>query len=195
MKKPVYSVKPSTTFKPLHGDMPSSRHPSRHTIRSRTRSFNDGEFGPTFRVRRRRHRNKEQHHQTGRLHLLLIFLWLRTMDVVMLMSLYPNLRGAYKHYFVIFLSTMAIWTTGLLGAVVLRQNWAKYLMAISLLGSVAVVLSLIPSLPDIRQPKPELYAILGIVCVNIPAAVLLIVSKSIRKLTYLEKADEWGEFK
>ncbi|MEI8234479.1 MAG: hypothetical protein WCH57_07300 [Verrucomicrobiota bacterium] len=155
-----------------------TRH--RHSPRTRSRSDSDLEFGPVFKVRKRR-----RHHrmQSGRLHLFLLFLWLRIVDSTMLLCVYPRLPIAHQRNLMLFLGATAVWTTGLLLAVWFRQNWAKYILVGSLLFTVVFTLSMIPSLPDVMHPRKELYAILGITAIYLPVALVLIISKHIQKLT------------
>ena len=128
----------------------------------------------------KKHRRKASN---GRFYVFLIFLWLRMIDAATVYYLYPQLSVVYKQYLVLSLVTTAVWTTGLLLAIWFRHNWARYLLVVSLLAAVVSILSLIPGLPDAMQPKKQLTVILGITGVYLPVTLILILSKSIHKLT------------
>jgi len=136
---------------------------------------------PQLTVRHLRKRRKKV--KNGRLYILLLFLWLRAIDVATLFYLYPRLSVVYKHYLVVSLVTTSVWTSGLFIAIWFRQNWAKYVLVASLLITVVSTLSMIPGLPDVMQPMKELMAILGITAVYLPVALVLMASKQIHKLT------------
>ena len=137
-----------------------------------------------FRKRRRKAKN-------GRFYVFFLFLWLRAIDAGTLYFLYPRLSIVYRRYLLVSLVAMAVWTTGLLMAIWFRQHWAKYVLAGSLLLAVASTLSMIPGLPDSIDPQKKLTLILGVTGVYLPVALMLIISKSIHKLTHGKYGDTY----
>ena len=132
-------------------------------------------------VRRVRKRKRAR---SGRFYIFCLFVWLRAIDAATLHYLYPRLSIVYKGHLILSLCTSAVWTSGLLVAVWFRQTWAKYVLAASLLLTVASTLSMLPGLPDSIEPQKQLAFILGVTGVYLPVALMLIISRSIQKLTH-----------
>ena len=128
----------------------------------------------------RRHRSSARE---GKLYVLLIFVWLRMIDSALLIVLCPPLPMAFKENMILAVSTGAAWTTGLLAAVWFRQDWARCLLAGSLIVTVVLSLSMLPLLRDMANPWKDFYSIIGVTAVYLPIALVLIFSRSIRKLT------------
>jgi len=133
----------------------------------------------TRRVRKRRKKAK-----TGRFYIFCIFLWLRAIDAITLYALYPRLSPVYKRYLILSLVTSATWNTCLLLAIWFRQHWAKYVLSGSILITVTSILAMLPGLPESTDPQKHLAFTLGITAVYLPVALMLIISKSIHKLTH-----------
>lgn len=137
------------------------------------------DLGPVVRIRKR-HRYRVRN---GRLYIFLLFLWLRIVDIAMMLCVYPKLPIVHQRNLVLFLGVTAVWTTGLLVAVWFRQNWAKYILVGSLLFTIVFTLSMLPGLPDVMHPRNECYFILGITAIYLPVVLVLVISKHIHKLT------------
>jgi len=121
--------------------------------------------------------------ETGRFYIFCIFLWLRAIDAATLYSLYPRLSAVYKNYLIVSLVASATWNTCLLLAIWFRQHWARYVLAGSLLLTVASIFSMLPGLPEATDPQKQLAFTLGVAVVYLPVALILILSKSIYNLT------------
>ncbi|MCX6968219.1 MAG: hypothetical protein NTZ46_10680 [Verrucomicrobia bacterium] len=130
-----------------------------------------------------RGRKRRRKAKSGRLYIFSLFAWLRLIDAATVYYLYPQLSVINKQYLIVSLVTTAVWTTGLLLAIWFRQNWARYLLVLSLLVAVISTLSMIPGLPDAMHPRKQLSMILAITGVYLPVALVLILSKSVHKLT------------
>ena len=156
--------------------------PHSHPPRSRTQSTSDNEFGPAFKARKRRH-HRNHAYQIGRLHLFLLFLWMRVWDVILIWGIAPKLSTMHRSYLMLLLGVAAVWTTGLLAAAWFRQNWARYLLALSLIVGVVISLAMIPMLPDIMHARKAFYAILIGTVLYLPVGIVLLGSRPIHKLT------------
>ena len=139
---------------------------------------------PTRAPKVRRVRKRRKKAKNGRLYIFLLFLWLRAIDAATLFFLYPRLSVVYQRHLIVFLVAIAVWTTILLVAIWFRQHWAKFLLAGSLLLVVASTLALIPGLPDSADPQKQLGLSVGVTVAFLPVALMLILSKSIQKLTH-----------
>ncbi|MEI6562009.1 MAG: hypothetical protein WCO68_07995 [Verrucomicrobiota bacterium] len=139
---------------------------------------------PSRQPKSRRVRKRRKKAETGRFYIFCIFVWLRTIDAATLHSLYPELPIVYQRYLILSLVISATWNTGLLLAIWFRQQWAKYILAGSLLLTVASILAMLPGLPESTDPQKQLTFTLGVAVVYLPVALLLILSKSIQKLTF-----------
>ena len=139
---------------------------------------------PIRQPKSRRVRRRHKKAKTGRFYIFCIFLWLRAIDAATLYFLYPRLSVVYKRHLVLSLVISATWNTCLLLAIWFRQQWAKYILAGSLLVTVTSIFSMLPGLPEATDPQKQIAFTLGVGGVYLPVALMLILSKSIHKLTH-----------
>ena len=138
---------------------------------------------PIRQPKSRRVRMRRKKAETGRLYIFCIFLWLRAVDAVTLYSLYPRLSIVYQRHLILSLVVSATWNTCLLLAIWFSQRWAKYILTGSLLLTVGSIFAMLPGLPESTDPQKQLIFTLGVAVVYLPVALILILSKSIQKLT------------
>lgn len=132
-------------------------------------------------IKQRRKRRKRV--RNGRFYILLLFLWLRFVDVTFLVCVYPRLFQNQQQSLQGDLVVSAVWTTMLLIAIWFSQNWARYLLSGSILAAVVWAASTLPGLPDSLYPRRDLLLVVGFTGSYLPVALALIVSKHIRKHT------------
>ena len=104
-------------------------------------------------------------------------------DAAVLFFVCPRLAPGLQQQILLSLVVCAVWSTGLLVAVWFRQNWARYILAGSILLMVIVNLAMLPCLRDTPNPLNGVYAILGFTAVYLPVSLILVASRDIRELT------------
>ena len=117
----------------------------------------------------------------GRIPLIFLFFALGFIDAIQLLRIYPIMND--KDTFLGALIAMAIFTTVLLICVWFHQNWARYMLTGTLLLIGIIGLSLIPCLRDLPNLSGATIDILGLLAGYLCVAVVLIISKDIRRLT------------
>ena len=119
----------------------------------------------------------------GYVYLLFLFFWMRAIELMVAFHFYPKLTVHQKQQFHGPMMSAITWTTLLLIAIALRQQWARYVLAGWILFSVVLAWSFIPGMPDAIYPTKILRLVIGCTVTYLPVALVLIFSKGIKKLT------------
>jgi len=128
-------------------------------------------------------RKSEKDTTSGYLHLYALFIWLRVADAFVLRCVYPRFPLSYQSNFLIFWVAMQVWITGLLLIIAFRQRWAKYVL-VTTIGIVTIgTFATVPGVQDAFYPFQKFLFASIVAVVFVPAALLLIFSRHIHRLT------------
>ena len=132
-------------------------------------------------------RHRRWRKKYGRFYLLGLFAWMRVADLFFVVCFFLKMTAYQKQQFLGPMVAAATWTTILLAAIALRQQWARYVLAGGLFFAVVFAWSTLPGLPDALHPGKLLRMVVWATVTYLPVAVVLVASRNIQKLTDKEQ--------